>query len=160
MSSRQEAPCNMSGLCLETDWGDLEILWIFLLLKSNQLEPKNFECNLWNHFRALYYCLGLKGSPGIALPQSDKLLQAGFGSRKVLTKHVHFCNCRRNSDLPPDGDSVQQGLAILVNYSWGATCHAGLLLVLAAPGGKAPFYLFPLQMWTTHSQQEWQIGGK
>lgn len=94
----------------------------------------------------MYYCHELKGSPEIALPQSDRLLQAGFGSKKVLTKHVHFCNCRRNSDLPADGDSIQQGLPILVNYSWGETCSiASLPYPPAAPRGKTPFYLFPLR---------------
>lgn len=62
----------------------------FLPLNSNQLEPKNFESKLERHFGALYYCHGLKGSPGAAPCQCDRLFQTGLGSKNVLTGCLGF----------------------------------------------------------------------
>lgn len=73
------------------------------------------------------------------------LLQAGFGSAKVISRHPHFCNHRRNLSLPPDGDPVQECLTIPVNSTPGLRPTALLLLppLLQSQGWKHLFTGLP-----------------
>lgn len=146
MSNRQETFCNMSGLCLERGWGDLEMSWICCLWSHFSLSKKTFGCKLESHFRALYYCHVFKESPGTSSPLRDRLLQACFGSEKDLARHPQFCNCRINLNLLLDEDLVHQDLTIPSNSAPGLrTTTLPLLPPLLQPQGESIFLSVPIR---------------